>query len=313
MRILVSHSDCRFSEGLEDVIAINGKALRRSFTRSDRRDAMFEGRSVFSLMIPATKKRSISSRWLTSIMAGSRSAQHGSAPISAGCRTTMTGAACRPSPPSLQRAKSTASQVSQPGITSSVSPSSGASPSASQEQRPRKAQCAESSNAQDEMTNSFPIPSTPQDQSEEDLCTIPDASVIVNLGMCTPAIMDVPVEIFFRGARYSGGDDVPMKVDALLDWATFSLILPRGPGRFGISPAGYDPLILCRCLPVGQWHGLSGPCFTDHLNGFGFCPGEGGCQRRVVGQGLPPDQGLKPMRAKLIATRSCAKLQAGSP
>jgi transposase, IS5 family len=30
-------------------------------------------------------------------------------------------------------------------------------------------------------------------------------------------------------------------------------------GRSGIGPSGYDPLVLFKCLLVGQWHGLSDP------------------------------------------------------
>jgi hypothetical protein len=29
--------------------------------------------------------------------------------------------------------------------------------------------------------------------------------------------------------------------------------------RTGIGPSGYDPLVLFKCLLVGQWHGLSDP------------------------------------------------------
>ena len=49
------------------------------------------------------------------------------------------------------------------------------------------------------------------------------------------------------------------KIGALLDWRAFSPIVTRGLGRSGIGPRGYDPLISFRCLPVGQWHGLSDP------------------------------------------------------
>ena len=56
-----------------------------------------------------------------------------------------------------------------------------------------------------------------------------------------------------------GDDDVLSKIDALLDWQSFSLILQRGLGRSGIGPQGYDPLVLFKCLLIGQWHGLSDP------------------------------------------------------
>ena len=56
-----------------------------------------------------------------------------------------------------------------------------------------------------------------------------------------------------------GADDVLAKIDALMDWRAFSPILKRGLGRSGEGPAGYDPLVLFRCLLIGQWHGLSDP------------------------------------------------------
>ena len=45
----------------------------------------------------------------------------------------------------------------------------------------------------------------------------------------------------------------------MLDWAAFSPILKRGLGRSGVGPQGYDPLVLFKCLLIGQWHGLSDP------------------------------------------------------
>jgi len=60
-------------------------------------------------------------------------------------------------------------------------------------------------------------------------------------------------------ARRIGDDDVLAKVDALLDWRSFLPILKRGLGRSGTGPQGYDPLVLFKCLLVGQWHGLSDP------------------------------------------------------
>ncbi len=56
-----------------------------------------------------------------------------------------------------------------------------------------------------------------------------------------------------------GRDDRLTKVKALMDWGRFSPILKRGLGRSGIGLEGYDPLILFRCLLIGQWHGLSDP------------------------------------------------------
>lgn len=68
------------------------------------------------------------------------------------------------------------------------------------------------------------------------------------------------MDLFFReAADRIGDDDVLAKVDALLDWPAFSPILIRGLGRSGIGPQGYDPLVLFKCLLIGQWHGLSDP------------------------------------------------------
>ena len=53
--------------------------------------------------------------------------------------------------------------------------------------------------------------------------------------------------------------DVLSKVDALLDWPAFGPILKRGLARSGMGPQGYDPLVLFKCLLIGQWHGLSDP------------------------------------------------------
>ena len=35
--------------------------------------------------------------------------------------------------------------------------------------------------------------------------------------------------------------------------------MTRGLGRSGAGPQGYDPLVLFKCLLIGQWHGLSDP------------------------------------------------------
>jgi IS5 family transposase len=68
------------------------------------------------------------------------------------------------------------------------------------------------------------------------------------------------MDLFFREAADRIGDqDVLSKIDALLDWRGFSPILKRGLGRSGIGPRGFDPLVLFKCLLIGQWHGLSDP------------------------------------------------------
>ena len=68
------------------------------------------------------------------------------------------------------------------------------------------------------------------------------------------------MDLFLREATYRiGSDNVLVKIDALLDWPSFSLILKRGLGRSGAGPQGYDPVVLFKCLLLGQWHGLSDP------------------------------------------------------
>ena len=42
-------------------------------------------------------------------------------------------------------------------------------------------------------------------------------------------------------------------------------ILHRGLGRSGFGPKGYDPLLLFKCLLLGQWHGLSEPSLERSL------------------------------------------------
>lgn len=68
------------------------------------------------------------------------------------------------------------------------------------------------------------------------------------------------MDLFLREATERiGADDALAKIDALLNWPLFSPILKRGLGRSGIGPQGYDPLVLFKCLLIGQWHGLSDP------------------------------------------------------
>ena len=67
-------------------------------------------------------------------------------------------------------------------------------------------------------------------------------------------------DLFLRSvADCVGADDTLCKIDALMDWARFMPLLKRGLKRSGIGPQGYDPLVLSRCLLIGQWHGLSDP------------------------------------------------------
>jgi IS5 family transposase len=71
---------------------------------------------------------------------------------------------------------------------------------------------------------------------------------------------EVLMDLFLREATERiGRDDALAKIDALMDWPSFSPILKRGLGRSGAGPQGYDPLVLFKCLLIGQWHGLSDP------------------------------------------------------
>ena len=62
-----------------------------------------------------------------------------------------------------------------------------------------------------------------------------------------------------------GQDNVLSKVNALMDWGQFLPILGRGLSRSGAGPQGYDPLVLFKCLLIGQWHGLSDPKLEQAL------------------------------------------------
>ena len=68
------------------------------------------------------------------------------------------------------------------------------------------------------------------------------------------------LDLFLReAADRIGADDVLTRIDARMEWRLFSPILKRGWGRSGSGPQGYDPLVLFKCLLIGQWHGLSAP------------------------------------------------------
>ena len=68
------------------------------------------------------------------------------------------------------------------------------------------------------------------------------------------------MDLFLReAADRIGEDDVLTRIDARMEWRLFSPILKRGWGRSGSGPQGYDPLVLFKCLLIGQWHGLSAP------------------------------------------------------
>ena len=66
------------------------------------------------------------------------------------------------------------------------------------------------------------------------------------------------MDLFLReAADRIGDDDVLSKINVLIDWRAFAPILKQGLVRSHFGPQGYDPLILFKCLLIGQWHGLS--------------------------------------------------------
>jgi hypothetical protein len=68
------------------------------------------------------------------------------------------------------------------------------------------------------------------------------------------------MDLFLReAADRIGAEDALTKVDALMTRRAFGSILQRGLKRSGAGPQGYDPLVLFKCLLIGQWHGLSDP------------------------------------------------------
>ena len=74
------------------------------------------------------------------------------------------------------------------------------------------------------------------------------------------------MDIFsFESAARIGADNVFRKVDALLDWASIDRLLRTGLKRSGLGPQGYEPLLLFKCLLLGQWHGLSDPKLEESL------------------------------------------------
>lgn len=69
----------------------------------------------------------------------------------------------------------------------------------------------------------------------------------------------------FEGRRRIGSENVLLKVAALVDWSRIGAVL-RGAGlRSGLGPQGYDPVVLFKCLLLGQWHGLSDPKLEESL------------------------------------------------
>ena len=60
----------------------------------------------------------------------------------------------------------------------------------------------------------------------------------------------------YEGAKRIGSENILVKVDQLIDWSRFSLLLKRAHIGKQLGPTGYDPLLLFKCLLLGQWHGL---------------------------------------------------------
>ncbi|MBD0866269.1 MAG: hypothetical protein GDA36_12120 [Rhodobacteraceae bacterium] len=70
---------------------------------------------------------------------------------------------------------------------------------------------------------------------------------------------DAPVVArFVSNANRIGANDVLTMINALMDWRWCLPNRKRGLGRAGIGPQGYDPLVLFKCLLIGQWHPKAG-------------------------------------------------------
>lgn len=74
------------------------------------------------------------------------------------------------------------------------------------------------------------------------------------------------MDIFsYEGSKRVGVKNNLIKIDRLLDWSRFSLIFKDAKLRKRLGPTGYDPLLLFKCLLLGQWHGLSDPQLEESL------------------------------------------------
>ena len=74
------------------------------------------------------------------------------------------------------------------------------------------------------------------------------------------------MDIFsYESSRRIGDQNVLRKVDALLDWSAISVHLKRSLERSGLGPQGYEPVVLFKCLLIGQWHGLSDPKLEETI------------------------------------------------
>ena len=74
------------------------------------------------------------------------------------------------------------------------------------------------------------------------------------------------MDLFMQeGLRRLGAENVLLKVAALIDWGRIEAVLYRHKIRSRLGRAGYDPVVLFRCLLLGQWHGLSDPKLEESL------------------------------------------------
>lgn len=74
------------------------------------------------------------------------------------------------------------------------------------------------------------------------------------------------MEIFsFESVARIGKNNVFRKVDALLDCSSIDRVLYAGLQRSGLGPQGYEPLLLFKCLLLGQWQGLSDAKLEESL------------------------------------------------
>ena len=68
------------------------------------------------------------------------------------------------------------------------------------------------------------------------------------------------MDLFLREASARiGSDDVPSRIDGLMDRGSFLPILRRGLGRSGLGPQGYDPVFLLKGLPTRAESPAFGP------------------------------------------------------
>ena len=62
------------------------------------------------------------------------------------------------------------------------------------------------------------------------------------------------MDIFFSEARH--------RIDAMMDWEGFLPILKRCLKRSGLGRACYNPVVLFKCILLGQWHDGKSPCYA---------------------------------------------------